>query len=164
MIERKLAQALGIVALFLLAMGYAFHAGGKWNQAKWDKERAELQATARQVSEDYRAMEQAWQAENERITGVYNASIREQQAILEDERARGVDLGRRLLRVSADLASRDRASEVAGSVRAAYASEVSSREAELARLAERGREAVNGADQAALSDSAQLAALIERVK
>ncbi len=153
----RLAQALGIVALFVLAMGYSFHAGGKWSQAKWDRERAQLEAKARQASEENRAKERAWQAENSRITGAYNASLEAQRAELDTERARNADLGLRMLRVSADLASRDRAAEVAGATRAAYAAEITAREAEIAG-------ALTAYDAACRADASQLAALIERVR
>lgn len=160
----RLAQALGIVALFVLAMGYSFHAGQKWKQAEWDRERVRLESAARQLSEDYRQMEAAWQRENVRIVGAYREELDKREAALADERARGVDLGRRLLRVSADLASRDRAAQEADSSGTSGAAPVSSSEAEIARLVERGREAVNAIDTACSLDAAQLVALQDVVR
>ncbi len=156
-LERRAIQALGLVGLMVRGMAYALHAGSKWKQAEWDRDLAQLEAKARQTSEDYRVMEQAWQAENSRITGNYNASLEAQRAELERERAHGADLGKRLLRVSADLASRDRSAEVAGAIGAAYAAEITAREAEIAG-------ALTAYDAACRADATQLAALIERVR
>lgn len=159
----KATALIALVSALVSGVGFGYLGhrlqAGKVAEAREETAnlRADYEARARQASDDYRAMEAAWQRENVRIVGAYRGELEQVEAALADERARGADLGRRLLLASANLASRDRAAEVVGAARAAESASFAERERELAA-------AVTEYDRACRLDAVQLAALIERVK
>lgn len=150
-----------LIALALALVSGGFYTGFRWQVGAVAKARAETAnlradyaARARQQSEDYRAMEQAWQRENARIGGAYRDEIAKREADLANERNRNADLGRRLLRVSANLATSDQSAEAQRAGFADAAAALASREEELAA-------AVTEYDRSCQLDAVQLSALQE---